>query len=201
MHKHSKVSIFLITFIGALLAIGPAKAQMADTLKVRVLQGNGAVNNIETGNITPPVVEVRDENDAPVEGADVVFHLPTSGPGGIFSDQKFVFATKTNSQGQARCARFKPGAQVGHFEISVSVSLAGRTGHAVLHQSNSEKEFAVEAPHKSTLARKKWWIIAGCATAGVVVGAVIATHSGSSSSSTSSSYTISAGSITFGPPR
>ena len=136
-------------------------------------KATAAVNNIATGNITTPVVEVRDENDAPVEGADVVFHLPTTGPGGIFGDQKFVFTTKTNSQGQARCARFKPGSQVGRFEITVAVSSAGRTGHVVVHQSNSETDFAVEAQHTSTLKRKKWWLIG----AGLTGGAVAASSS------------------------
>jgi hypothetical protein len=196
MFKRTNSLIFLIIFVGT---IGSGIAQTADTLKVHVLQGNGAVNNIATGNITTPVVEVRDENDAPVEGADVVFHLPTTGPGGIFGDQKFVFTTKTNSQGQARCARFKPGSQVGRFEITVAVSSAGRTGHVVVHQSNSETDFAVEAQHTSTLKRKKWWLIGAGLTGGAVAGIVIATHGGSTSS-VSSSYTISAGAISFGPP-
>jgi hypothetical protein len=181
-------------------ALGVVKAQNRETLKVRVLEGSGAVNNISTGNITLPVVEVRDENDVPVEGADVAFRLPTSGPGGIFADQKYVFATKTNSQGQARCAHFSPGSQTGHFEIQVTAALAGRTGRAVIRQSNSETDFAVQAPRKSTWSRYKWWfIIGGGAAAGGIVGGILATHD--SGSSFSSAYTISPGTITFGPPR
>jgi hypothetical protein len=41
-------------------------------LKIVVLKGEGAVNNIKARTATPPVVEVRDVEDKPVAGAEVV---------------------------------------------------------------------------------------------------------------------------------
>ena len=71
----------------------------------------------------PAMPEVRDQNDLPVEGADVTFRLPSSGPGGIFANQKYTYQTKTNSQGQAGCAKFTVGSQAGRFEVQVTALL------------------------------------------------------------------------------
>ena len=46
--------------------------QEAGSLKIVVIEGEGALNNIRSRTATQPVVEVRDENDRPVEGAEVV---------------------------------------------------------------------------------------------------------------------------------
>ena len=48
-------------------------------LKIVVVQGEGAENNLRTRNATQPVVEVRDDGDKPVPGAEVVFQLPPAG--------------------------------------------------------------------------------------------------------------------------
>src|SRR5882724_8811128 len=53
-------------------------------LRVLILEGEGAMNNLELGIYAPLVVEVRDDNDKPVEAAEVTFQLPTAGPGGSF---------------------------------------------------------------------------------------------------------------------
>src|SRR5579872_7223133 len=67
-------------------APGPASqpAVLPNSLKILVLEGNGAVNNVEQGLATAPVIEVRDRDDRPVEAATVVFRVLPSGPGGFF---------------------------------------------------------------------------------------------------------------------
>src|SRR5689334_25149534 len=59
-------------------------APMVQSLKVIVLQGQHSVNDTNHHIGVQPVIEVRDDNDLPVEGASVVFRLPPSGPGGMF---------------------------------------------------------------------------------------------------------------------
>lgn len=174
----------------------PPPAAGASTLKLRVLQGSDVVNNIQTGTVTPPVVEVRDENEIPLEAADVTFKLPASGPGGVFPDGKFTYATKTNSQGQAACARFQPGSQAGRFDILVTVTFRGRTSTVTVRQTNSQTDFATERRHTSKVLKKKWLIVGGLVIGGAV-GAVLATRS----SGSGTVYSISTGGVGFGPPR
>src|SRR5450631_2683960 len=74
-----------------------AKAEAAGSnvaipeLRIRVLEGENAINSISQGQSIPPVAEVRDQNDMPVEGATVVFTLPESGPGGSFPGGRASF--------------------------------------------------------------------------------------------------------------
>src|SRR6185369_13783504 len=49
-------------------------------LKIVVLQGEGASNSIKSRTATQPAVEVRDDQDKPIAGAEVVFQLPAAGP-------------------------------------------------------------------------------------------------------------------------
>ena len=62
--------------LGSVLALG---AQQAPSLRIVVLEGEGAVNIIQQKTAVRPLVEVRDRNNLPVAGATVTF---TIGGGG-----------------------------------------------------------------------------------------------------------------------
>ncbi|MBL8237975.1 MAG: hypothetical protein JNM66_11180, partial [Bryobacterales bacterium] len=72
----------LVQPVGAQAPATAVPALPAVSLRVLVLEGANAINSIPNRSATFPVVEVRDENDLPVEGAEVVFELPATGPGG-----------------------------------------------------------------------------------------------------------------------
>ena len=61
-----------------------AAASPVESLKIFVLEGQGAIHSIRDQGAAMPVVEVRDDNGLPVEGAEVKFDLPPAGPGGSF---------------------------------------------------------------------------------------------------------------------
>src|SRR5690349_15894995 len=73
-----------------------ASVEKASDLRIIVLQGQGAMNNVQTRTGTAPVIEVRDRNDQPVDGANVVFELPRTGAGGSFPANQYAFAGRTN---------------------------------------------------------------------------------------------------------
>ncbi len=75
-------------------------------IRILVLQGQRSINNVPNGMVTVPVVEIRDENDRPVEGAKVVFTLPAEG--GAFEKGGATAEIVTNYQGQAVCPAYKP---------------------------------------------------------------------------------------------
>jgi hypothetical protein len=151
-----------------------------EDLKVLVLEGQRSINNTTRHIGIQPVVEVRDVNDRPVEGATVVFRLPPSGPGGTFAGNSLTFSAGSNAQGQAAATGFVPNDQQGRFDIHVTAAYQNRTGEATISQTNSPNNLSLLAPtvSKRPLWRNKWVLIG--AGAGIVTLVLVLTlgHSG-----------------------
>jgi hypothetical protein len=174
----------------------PPKAESSrpprnQTLKIFVLQGEGAINDIRTGASTFPVVEVRDKDDRPMEGATVTFELPSSGPSALFPNGKLTLTARTNSQGQAGATGFLANDFPGQFKIKVTASIGSQSGTVSITQTNSTKQFAMDTPKRKGIS-KKWWIIAGIAVAGGVAGGLLATRGGSTAAATTTMSTAPA---------
>ena len=90
----SAVSILLTLLLAAPAPLFSAAPQQEGSgLKLLILEGEGAVNNVKQRTAREVIVEVRDENDNPVGGAVVMFTLPDRGPSGLFANgQKVAFA-------------------------------------------------------------------------------------------------------------
>ena len=58
---------------------GMASGQARPGLRIGVVQGEGAINSIQSGFSRDLVVEVRRQNSKPVAGAKVTFALPEAG--------------------------------------------------------------------------------------------------------------------------
>jgi hypothetical protein len=77
------------------------KAQVtAPKLKIVILDGEGAINDIKQGTAREPIIEIRDENDRPLSGALVVFTMPDRGASGVFADGSRSLMVHTDSKGQ-----------------------------------------------------------------------------------------------------
>jgi hypothetical protein len=182
--------------LGVLLAAQAAWAQTPDLLHLKVLEGDGAINDIlhKTGH--PLVVEVRDENNQVVRGADVTFTVPQLGASGTFRTGIRTVTAKTNNDGVAQSETLVPNATEGRFSIVITARQGNREGTAVANQSNTM------AGVLRSSSRKKLWIILGAA-AGGTVGAL--TLRGGSNSTPGSGGTpggvITVGGITVGAPR
>ena len=156
------------------------------------LVGQNAVNLIPGQTPTPIVIEVRDDQDLPVEGAKVTFTLPTEGQGGSFAGGQKTLATVSNSRGQAMARGFQNNDKVGHFGIQVTATYQDLTARREIRQSNS-MELTELAPQKHS---RKWLWISLAAAAGVGTG--LGLYYGLKSSPT---YTVGAGPVTIGPPQ
>jgi len=163
------------------------------TLRVVALEGEEAINSIPAHTGTAPVVEVRDENERPVEGATVIFSLPETGAGGIFPGDRLTLTKTTNQRGQADATGFTPNFTPGRFLIRVTVRRDGLTGTTFVRQTNTERMPDLR-PRKSGVSWK--WIAVG---AGVAAGAATGIYFGTRGSGPS---TISAGAgpVVFGSP-
>jgi hypothetical protein len=180
-----------------------ADVPVSQPLSIAVLQGGDATNNVRTGAVTVPIVEVRDESMKPVAGAEVTFELPASGPGGNFAGGGAVSRAKTNAAGQARAADFVPQGE-GRFVIQVNARLGDRVGMTRISQLNSSNTFASGAPVDK--GRSKILRVLGIAGGGAItVGLIMLSRGGggndSSPTSNSPTITLSPGSVTVGGPR
>ncbi len=149
------------------------------TLRILVLEGGNVMNSIPLGRAVAPVVEVRDANDFPVEGATVVFKLPETGPGGTFPGNQMSLTTRTTSQGQAT-APFLINGVLGRFEIKVTATSAGRRGEAIITQTNSNGAYIGPMIAATPWYKRKLsWILIGGAAGGGVLAWRLTTNSAS----------------------
>lgn len=189
-------------FVWPLMASLAFAAQNKGVLKVSVVQGDGAFNDIKKKVAHEAVVEVRDESDHVVPNARVVFTAPSTGPGGSFADGEKTYIATTDAQGRATARGFTPNSTEGRFEIRVTASAGGRTGSGVVAQSNTLAGGMGFEPGGGS--HKKTYILLGMlggAAAGIILGV---THGGGTPTAVvvpPVPTTVSIGSITVGGPR
>lgn len=207
-----KIRTLLCVILTAALGVpGPAWTQQVSgpksslvqgpgSLKIVVVEGEGAINSIKSRTATQPVVEVRDENDKPVAGAAVVFQLPPAGPGGAFHGWLHSQEVKSDAQGRAIASGLTPNDEEGRFSIKVTATEGSRTGTAVITETNSSKGTAQIATGRS---HTKLWVILGIVAAAAIGGGVAASRSGGGTAAAvvTNPVVISPGPITVGGPR
>jgi hypothetical protein len=197
-------SLCVASVISAPFAFGQL-APPAD-LKITILDGDNAVNNIRLRTTREPIVQVEDENHNRVPGAVVVFTLPSSGPGGTFLNGTSTLTVTADAQGRATAYGLRPNAISGNFDIRVNASYQGKTGRAMVHQRN------FVPPATGAGLSPKWiGVIAGVGV-GAAAGIVAATRNGGNPSTpggttggvpttAATGITVVPGSSTVGPPR
>jgi hypothetical protein len=172
-------------------------------IKIVVVQGEGALNNIHTRSAAPLVVEVRDDADKPVAGAEVVFQLPPAGPGGVFNGWMRNQTARTGAEGRAQTNGLAPNDEAGRFNIKVTATSGTRSASVIIAQINTANGGdgnGKQVKSKNTLLR----VLLIVGAAGAAGGIVAATRGGSSSATPVTPPTpisVSAGPITIGGPR
>jgi hypothetical protein len=150
-----------------------ATAQTVTALKIEIVEGDGAINNIKQRVSREPVVQVTDENDRPIGGAIVTFTLPQTGAGGVFANGSHLLTVTTDASGRAAAVGLRPNNVAGNFQIRVTASHQGQTASTSIPQSNAA------ALATGVSAAKVGWI-AGIAAAGATALAVGLTRGGNS---------------------
>ncbi len=173
--------------------------QEGGSLKIVVIKGEGAVNNIKGRTATAPAVEVRDQNDKPVPGAEVVFQLPAAGPGAVFNGWMRTQTVRTDAQGQAAATGMTPNDEPGRFNIKVTATNGTRSASVVVAQSNA----AGTGGQQARGSRKALWVVLGLAAVGGLAGGIAATRGGDSTAAAARTnpITITPGPVTVAAPR
>jgi hypothetical protein len=171
-------------------------------LKLLVLSGNGEMNDLERKVMSPLVVQILDQNDRPVEGADVVFRFPLDGPSATFTGGKTSQSVRSNGTGEAAAVNWMANGQVGTFEIHVTASYGNEQGETTLKMQNVTRIVEGTKRGKQTHWYSPTWVkiaLVGVA-AGAVAGIVLATRGGGKSAASTNPITITPGSPTVGAP-
>ncbi len=173
----------LVAVLSVAIASPPlwARAQQQPApkkLKIIIVEGEGAINNVRQRTAREPIVQVVDENNRPVAGATVMFLLPESGPGGTFPDGARSLIVTTDRQGRAVAKGFRANAETGKFQIQVEATYRDLVANATINQANAvlTAGAAAGAGAAGGISGK---VIAILAIAGAAVaGGVIAATSG-----------------------
>ncbi len=180
----------------------PAIVSKPAPLRVIAVEGEGAFNDIKRKIARNPVIEVQDDAGKPVPGAEVIFLLPDSGAGGTFTGGSRRYVTTTDAAGRAAAKGLRPNATEGRFHIEVTAASLGRTGSAVISQSNTLAGGLMTAG-KAGSGKKKMIILMAIA-GGAAGGAYAGMHGGKSSTAAPAGpipTTLSTGGVTVGGPR
>jgi cell division protein FtsN len=175
----------------------PQRPRAGSSLRLLVLAGQDAINNIKQRTARDPVVQVVDENNRPVAGAAVLFALPDRGASGTFANGARSVTMMTDAQGKATAVGFTPNAVEGDVPIQVTASYQGQTTSAVILQSNVVAAGA--GISAATIG------IIGAVAAGAAVAAALALGGGDSSPAPpaarpSGTATVNTGGVTIGAP-
>jgi hypothetical protein len=195
-----RIGFRAIAFMLAVFAAVPGASAQSQSLTVKVVQGDNAINSIRHRRGHDPVVQVIDPSGEPLGNATVSFLLPATGPSATFGDSGLSLTVQTDARGMATGKGLTPNRIEGQFRIRATASWRGEAASATITQTNAE------APGTSN--RSKWIALAAVIGGAAVGGIVLASRGGGNEpggstggSTGSSSGTIVPGTPTFGPPR
>lgn len=167
-----------------------APLPVEQSLKVVVLAGNGEMNDLERRVMAPLVVQVLDQNERAMEGAQVIFRFPITGPSATFPGGKSSITVLTNGVGQVAALNWMANGQVGTFQVHVNATYGNQVGETTLSMTNVTR---IENASKSSIGVKhqslwshRWFKIAviGGAALAVGLGVYFGTRGGGKSGTT-----------------
>lgn len=179
----------------ALLVIPPPARALDAAIQIRVLVGEGGINNINQNVASEPVIEVVDATGKPVAKAAVTLRSPASGPSVTFFGASRVATMTTDEQGRVRVSGMLPNTIEGTFQIDVEAEYNSSTATATITQSNAVAPGDVR-PKRQGIG----WRVIAAISAGAAVGIVAAAlRSGADPQVTPTA--ISIGSVSVSGPR
>lgn len=153
-------------------------------ITIRVLEGEGALNDVRLRRAHPPIISVLDEEGRPISGAAVTFLLPSTGASGTFVDSGLSVTVPTDEKGVAVGRGLRPNRLAGQFHIRVTTSWRGAVASASILQTNVDK------PSKSSTNKK---IAIFALVGGAAIGGAVAATQGGKGSRTNSAVGGSTG--------
>ena len=187
-------SSILSLFLSGLIACtsGPILLLGQDIPKLRILiiEGDGATNNIKQRTSREPIVEVQDENNSPVGGAIVTFTAPNYGASGTFQGGSKLFTVTTDSNGRATARGFQPNSAKGQLKLQVRAQANGQSASSEINMTN------VGGGGAGMSTSAKWWTVIAVGAGAAVVGGVLGTRGSSTTPPATTTISAGAGTVT-----
>ena len=156
-------------------------------LRIRIVQGEGAVYGAGSRATRGVIVQVTDETGKPVENSVVSFRLPENGVTGTFNSGGKTEIVNTTTDGRAEVWGMQWGRAAGPVELRITAAKGATRGGIIcpLYISDAPVLTATKdrnpAPqHTTGGSKKKLWILIGAAAAASVAVVGVAAASGSS---------------------
>jgi hypothetical protein len=171
----------------------PGFGQARGYLSVKIVDGDNAFNDIKRKEARAPVVEIRDDENRVVPGAQVTFTLPAIGASGTFASGKNTSTVTADAQGIARAGEFTPSNFEGRFNIKVTATHEGKEGSIVIAQTNT-------LAGSASSSHKKLFIMLAIVAAGAGVGIALGLRGSKTSTPPPVPTVLTSGGITVGGP-
>lgn len=183
----------LAVWLSVLLFV-PASFAQSGSIQIRVLAGDGGINNINSNVAVEPVIEIVDASGKPLPKATVVLRAPGTGPSVTFFGASRVATMTADDQGRVRVSGMLPNTQQGTFRIEVEAEYNNMTATTAITQSN-----AVAPGEPKPKRRGIGWRMIAAISAAATVGVVATALRGESE--TASPTSIRIGTVSVGAPR
>ena len=179
----------------SILLAAPSFGQGVErAIQIRVLAGDGGINNINNNVAAEPEIEVVDPSGQPVAKATVTLRAPASGPSVTFFGASRVATMTTDDQGRVRVTGMVPNTIEGSFQIEVRAEYNNAVATTSITQSN-----AVAPGQPRPKRRGIGWRMIAAISGAAAVGIVAAALRGESEQVTPTSIRL--GNVTVGAPR
>ena len=186
---------FQVLAVGlSVLLFVPSSFAQGESIAIRVLAGEGGINNINSNVAVEPVIEVVEASGKPLPKATVTLRAPASGPSVTFFGASRVATVTTDDQGRVRVSGMVPNTQQGTFQIEVEAEYNNMTASAVITQSNAVAP-GEPKPKRRGIGWRMIAAISAAATAGVIATAL------RGESEAASPTSIRIGTVSVGAPR
>lgn len=186
---------FQVLAVGlSVLLFVPSSFAQGESIAIRVLAGEGGINNINSNVAVEPVIEVVEASGKPLPKATVTLRAPASGPSVTFFGASRVATVTTDDQGRVRVSGMVPNTQQGAFQIEVEAEYNNMTASAVITQSNAVAP-GEPKPKRRGIGWRMIAAISAAATAGVIATAL------RGESEAASPTSIRIGTVSVGAPR
>ncbi|MGD0734896.1 MAG: hypothetical protein ABR976_07100 [Terracidiphilus sp.] len=211
--NHSTTAARLLALlVASLLLFEPAVPLRAEalpegappaSLQIAILDGDGALNNIQERTAREPIVQVQDENHKPVAGAAVLFaiHGAAGGAGGAFAGGASTLSVVTDANGVAKAVGLATNHLQGNWQIQVTATKGNLTTSTTINEQNvTPSPQGGNQPNQTPTTKPPFhWpiskgltIAAGVVVAGVVIGIVAAQNNNNGTTITTGNGTVGA---------
>jgi hypothetical protein len=206
------VSLLLLEPAVSLKAQSTPESTPPSSLQIVILDGEGALNNIQQRTAREPIVQVQDEKHRPLAGALVLFaiHGGAGGATAAFEGGASTLSVFTDANGVAHAAGLLANNLQGSWQIQVTASMGNLKTTVVIHESNvvPSPQTQSQLNNASRARPSAHWplskpvtitIVTGLAVAGAVIYYVVADlNNNSGTQVTTGTGTVGAPSATPG---